>query len=852
MELKHYQQNALEALRGYCRLYREDADEKRAFEEISKKEYISIKEYEKPYICIRIPTGGGKTLLASHAIGVINKEYLQSSSVIVFWIAPSDAIVKQTLEALKMRRHPYREAIEKSFPDRTLEVFGIDEAYRKSFDLSSDIVVIVATMQTFRVEDEKNRKFFEQSGAHQEIMQSFNESPSMANVLKKAHPIVIVDEAHNARSELSLNRIIELEPSFILELTATPNLVHNEAGGKYASNVLYSVSAGELKAENMIKLPIIADIADNWQVCVKNAIEKQAELENIARAEEMESGEYIRPLVLFKAESKRGENPINWERLLEHILDSYQIDRSEIAVHTGDNKELDGINIKDKNCKIKYIITVDALKEGWDAPFAYILCSVADINSATAVEQFLGRVLRLPNACEKYHKELEHGYVFVNSNNFARVMQNLRDNLVSMGFDKFEAKTNVIKNPNSNPDAEIGGLFRSDRKSEKIESIRLDELPQEIKEHINYNHETNEISVVKPIREEKKAEFLKKIERALENKNDIEKIKTLLEDDAPNNFSKEFRIPKLSIMYDGDLMDFCEDVVLENVELSEQEIIQNAKLDESEFKVITHIQRIGIDIDEKHRLKIQKLENQKQDLFAFTEGKLKLTPQFLTKRVVERMDFNALSNIESKKMSAFAGLCIEHLLGDRKFDLITLNSNIYYLAEVLTEKLLKIQNSKTKKQFSLFLDGDELKTSFENSFSFDKERYPAKEDARSGGFNKHYYKIVDKLNDEEFNCASYIDGLEEVEFWVRNVEGYPEHSFWLPTSTDRFYPDFLVMLKKGKLLAIEYKGSQFRGSDDTREKEKIGNVWAGLNGAKVGFAMVFRDDYKDKISNLLS
>ena len=49
-----------------------------------------------------------------------------------------------------------------------------------------------------------------------------------------------------------------------------------------------------------------------------------------------------------------------------------------------------------KDCPVRFIITVNALKEGWDCPFAYILASLADKSSAVDVEQILGRVLRQP------------------------------------------------------------------------------------------------------------------------------------------------------------------------------------------------------------------------------------------------------------------------------------------------------------------------------------------------------------------------------------------------------------------------------------------------------------------------
>ena len=82
-------------------------------------------------------------------------------------------------------------------------------------------------------------------------------------------------------------------------------------------------------------------------------------------------------------------------------MDIEQIPESKIAIATGDQRELDGIDLFDRTCPIEYVITIEALKEGWDCSFAYIFCSVSRIQSATDVEQLLGRVLRMPYAKQR-------------------------------------------------------------------------------------------------------------------------------------------------------------------------------------------------------------------------------------------------------------------------------------------------------------------------------------------------------------------------------------------------------------------------------------------------------------------
>ena len=64
------------------------------------------------------------------------------------------------------------------------------------------------------------------------------------------------------------------------------------------------------------------------------------------------------------------------------------------------------------------------------------------------------------------------------------------------------------------------------------------------------------------------------------------------------------------------------------------------------------------------------------------------------------------------------------------------------------------------------------------------------------------------MNSEEAECAVFIDGLDEVEYWVKNLER-SDYSFWLQTCSDKFYPDFVVRLKDGRILVVEYKGAPF-------------------------------------------
>ena len=201
-------------------------------------------------------------------------------------------------------------------------------------------------------------------------------------------PLVIMDEAHNARTSLTFDTLKRLSPSAIIELTATP-----DTDPHTGSNVLYRVSASELKAEEMIKLPIVLTVhQSNWEEAVGDACRTRKRLAELATGEP----DYIRPILLIQAENK--DKPANVEAVKQYLLDSEHLTEEQIAIATGDQRDLDKINLFDPACKIEAVITVQALKEGWDCSFAYVFCSTANIGSSRDVEQLLGRVLRMPYA----------------------------------------------------------------------------------------------------------------------------------------------------------------------------------------------------------------------------------------------------------------------------------------------------------------------------------------------------------------------------------------------------------------------------------------------------------------------
>ena len=101
-------------------------------------------------------------------------------------------------------------------------------------------------------------------------------------------------------------------------------------------------------------------------------------------------------------------------------------------------------------------------------------------------------------------------------------------------------------------------------------------------------------------------------------------------------------------------------------------------------------------------------------------------------------------------------------------------------------------------------------------------------------FKNHFFGSIGELNGEgeKFDCAQVIDNHPKLKSWIRNLSGRPKTSFWLPTSTDRFYPDFVALLNDDRLLVVDYKGGDRVTTDDTKEKRNIGELWAAKSKGK--------------------
>jgi type III restriction enzyme len=420
-----------------------------------------------PNVCLKLPTGAGKTYLATRGIEQLQRLFYRRAHGLVLWVVPSDAIYSQTWKNLANREHPYRMTLERASGGR-VKLLRRGDSFTKT-DVENHLCVLVMMMAAAARQDTDVLKMFRDTGkydgffpaeddfeAHKELrrlvpnleVNDLADAPdwggagvtvkqSLGNVLCLARPTVILDEGHTAYTPTRRTTLAKFNPSFILELSATPN-----RGKEQQSNVLHSVSGMQLKKEEMLKLPLILHDAGrgDWKDTLAAAHGKLTELQALADRERDETGRYVRPVLLVRVERTGKDQTEAGKVHADHVRDFLQkhlgADPREIAEKSSAEDELTTHNLMDESCPVRFIITKDALREGWDCPFAYVLAVMDATTAGTALTQMIGRILRQPEA-QRYatsREELNQSHVFVRMGNVAEAVRQVQAGLESEGM----------------------------------------------------------------------------------------------------------------------------------------------------------------------------------------------------------------------------------------------------------------------------------------------------------------------------------------------------------------------------------------------------------------------------------
>lgn len=873
---KVYQQSVLDSVQTYfgvCHENGNDADT--AFYQTTKRlwgtgsRFNSLPGFDAdmPYFCLRVPTGGGKTWLAAKSISLVNTHLLRSPHSVILWLTPSKAIREQTVRALKDAAHPYHAALKEA---GSINVLGLEEAMSVTrATLETSTTVIVATRQAFQVEESELRKVYESSGAlihhfehlspqqRDELLNDGETVPySLANVLRLRRPFVIVDEAHNSRTELAFDTLARFRPAGIMELTATPDTTRTP------SNVLHSVSAAELKAEEMIKLPILLETEPNWQQCLADAISRRNALHELAVQESRKGASYLRPIVLIQAEKRRqGIDTLDTERVKQELIQNQGIPPEEIIIATGEERGLEkldekfSLGIADPACPVKYVITQQALAEGWDCPSAYILVSMAMLHSSTAVEQILGRILRQPEAKHRKNKPLNQSYAFVVSRDFGETAASLRDRLVEgAGYERHEAAEFVT--PAKREQAPLDWAAHPGRTVIKPVVVTLSEkpdlkhIPKTVKDKLTWDDKAKTLTIGKPLRPDEE-EAIKQAVASDIAKEQITKAAEISRESVeffqtPSEKGDVLRVPQIALIVQGELTLFDDPEVLDYPwDLS----LHDAKPDEAALKALELAFKVSeggeIDIDgETGKVTTRFIADLQRDLgLAYKPehwDEVKLAA-WLCRNLLE-------PSVTHASKQAFVMGWIQGLIKKTRFSLARANQQKFLIRNLLEAAIreLRLKAVKLAYQSTLFGEDKEQRVKVDDvyQFVFNPQAYAPNSDydGRFGHhiFRHHYYsRIGDFDSGEEFECAVWLDNQAakgRIEYWVRNLVRKEGCSFFLQKADGRFYPDFVCKLPDGVILAVEYKGKNaWESAMDDRD---IGGLWESLSGGKCRFVMI--------------
>lgn len=842
MELKDYQRRALDALRVFLEqaAVRPNAaayaaacavGEPGAFQAA----YRPLADLpDVPYCCLRLPTGGGKTLLAAHAIGVARDAYLDRRYPVVLWLVTSSTIAEQTLDALKKPSHPYRQALEASFGG-AVRVLSIDERRQlRPQDMMDAATVIIATVQSFRVnnvidrnvykDDEELEPHFAQlvAGAdvarHEEGARRGKPIASFANLLKMYSPLIVVDEAHNFTSTLSGETIQRIAPSAVVEFTATP----------VRSNVIVSATAAELKAADMIKLPIHLSQHGSWQAATAHAVDNRAWLEGIAAKD----GGGIRPIALYQAMPAREGAEATVEVVKRHLIDDCRIPENRIAVATGNQRELDGIDLFDPACIIEHVITVDALKEGWDCSFAYVFCSLASIRSGGAVEQLLGRVLRMPFATRRSSEELNRAYAHVSERNFFDAAEGLKDRLTAMGFDERTALEAIVEQPES-----------FDWREDQTLSTRPELPVLRVQERPDQSGWTAEMVAATRIADDGDGgvaitfdadapdDVLREVAAAVTSP--AARPGTAVEafiarraaTSSPAEQGEVLTLPRLAIERDGQIeIVFPETLVdVGGWDLRQVDTTLPG------FALTERPDTFEMDVDGDQVVYSRIDAHAELALDDATDWDVSALSRWLDRTTRQR-------DVAQPVFLEYCRRVVEGVA--TTIPLAQLVRGKYALRRAIVSRVAQLRREAGERGVQLLLgDIAPVLGVGENGFSFSKRGYdPRTPYVGPWRPRKHLFAQVGDLKHggEEWKAAVAIDDHPAIHRWVRNVDR-TAWSYSLPTSTDLFYPDFVADLTDGRKLIVEYKGADRTDNADSLEKRNIGARLQEVSGGSVVF-----------------
>ena len=851
MELKRYQKAVIADLTRYLQLLNQTRNYAAAFRLFwQEKSAPALGRYQDilpgvPNLCFKVPTGGGKTFLACNAIRPVFDALPVTKTKAVVWLVPSDAILTQTVKSLKNSNHDYRQKIDVDFGSR-VEVYTKQELLNgQNFNPTSvteQLSIMVLSYDSFRGRGKEGLKAYQENsnlaqfakvlGKPENPIQDADET-ALFQIINQLNPLVIVDESHHARSSLSLEMLTNFNPCFVLDLTATP---------KKESNIISYVDAVQLKAEHMVKLPVIVYNRDKQSEVLIDTIDLRRNLEKRAEAEYQKTGKYIRPIALFQAQPKGKEDAATFEKLRDELKNA-GIPAEHIAIRTADVNELKNVDLLSPECPVRYIITVNALKEGWDCPFAYILASLANKTSQVDVEQILGRILRLPHTCQHTQPALNMSYVLTSSANFNDTVQRIVKGLNNAGFSErdcrlFEPAPQQPVSPD--PVQMVIPEVSAEPAEAQDDFSQLD--GKIIGEELERRRQQQEQPEITP----KADTMLDEAEKAGNAYNDAirqggsdpqtqnlpwevrEQVTTFhvqpqfQEDIAALMIPQFFQVIPQTLFTDGDFE------LLEKEQLAEGFTLKGKPYDIDFAAADDEIVKVDVRQNEGGLPKVFKMSSADQRYFKEYFNNLPPESRVRQCKAMMLRQLNKLNMVDAGELSAY----VERIVDDMdKAQLAAMEKAPLGYAEKIRRKIEQLLTQHYKKTFIQWLETERIVC--RPSYQLPSVIHPVSSTDMFGG---SLYQAEEDMNQLEQDLVMELTALPNIRWWHRNIvrQGFVINGFI------NHYPDIMLMTNGGKVILVETKGDHLK-NDDSRDKIELGRAWRNAAGNQYRYYMVFRD-----------
>lgn len=853
MELKRYQWAVMQDLARFLTLLTEKQSAAGAYRTLWEEKGVKVgldglPPYHSnlkhaPEVCFKVPTGGGKTFLAANAVKPIFDSMTVHQAKAVVWLVPSDAILAQTLAALKDPWHPYRQKLNEHFSSQVAVYSKQQMLDGQDFNPTAvleQLSVFVLSYDSFRTSRKEGRKAYQQNGnlaqfakfcRDPSILLADTDETALIQVIRYLNPVVIVDESHHAGSALSVEMLRNFNPCFVLDLTATP---------RRNSNIISFVDAAQLKKENMVKLPVIVYNRKSQAGVYSDAINIRNRLEAQAAADQRSSGRYIRPIVLFQAQSNIGANSTTYQKIKDTLVEA-GIPEVQIAVKTADKDELKGVDLLSPDCPVRYIITVNALKEGWDCPFAYVLATVANRTSAVDVEQILGRVLRLPYTQKNESNVLNLSYVITSSADFHGTLERVVSGLNSAGFSSRDYRAQDDTPPAEQPpQPEQLPIEPAAEPEDEVPAVD----PAALRERIEPAVEEGGTVSASGTDEMLAAALAQNdaYEEELENAGETALDRAPMEVREKMNvfrMNEDFREEAARLRFPQFMREvgasFFSD---EYIELKLDHLSPGFTLKDKDVQIDfttldAEMARIDVEGGGDDQPRAWMLQGMDSSYFKEWFNARPSHFRLVHCKGLIRQKLSKVNCINDRELQEYIDRVVETMTEDQVSDF---EQSPYPYVVKVESKVKELLAAHRARVFDLWLE--QGKVVCRPNYVLPSSISPA---TATTIIPKSLYSGEEgNMNEYERKVVWALSSMEQIKWWHRNIS---RQGFQINGSTHA-YPDIIAMTVSGKILMIETKGD-YLDNDESKEKARIGARWASLAGNNYRYYMVFQTKQPD-------